>query len=52
MTDEVSAEREQLLAEYERLTGARPRWLDELKDEGVQWHLDQLRAAREDEAED
>lgn len=40
----MSDDRDRLLAEYERRTGMRPRWLDELKDEGIRWNLDQLDA--------
>ena len=45
--DADDAERARLLAEYERRTGMRPRWLDELKDEGIAWHLAQLDAPDE-----
>ena len=43
----VLSERDRLLAEYERRTGTRPRWLDEVKDEGIRWNLDQLDAPAE-----
>ena len=43
MTDPDPA-RERLLAEYERRTGARPRWLDELTNAGLAWHLEQMKS--------
>jgi hypothetical protein len=46
VSDEVGGgsptERDRLLAEYERRTGTRPRWLDEVTVEGLQWHLERV----------
>ncbi len=49
MGDDIDAERERLLAEYERLTGSRPLWMEIVKNEGIAWHIEQLKGEDDEE---